>query len=109
MPARHPIRGSSQLLLTYKIGAVLGRTEALKTIRETDYTRAKLWKDLYDITSLLRSQAIESKTLQKFSKKSGIDKHTERFIEIIEARKDILDAHKLKKGYIKKKVFPSTQ
>jgi hypothetical protein len=94
-----------ELLLTYKIGAVLGRTEALKTMRETDYARAKLWKDLYDVASLVKLK-IELKKLHSFFDKSGIDKHTEEFLDIIQAREDILDAFKLKKGAIRKKIRP---
>lgn len=95
-----------ELLLTYKIGAALGRTEALKTMRETDYARAKLWKDLHDVAGLVKTLTIESKKLHDFLNKSGIDKHVEEFIETLEAREDILKAHQLKKGDFRKKVLP---
>lgn len=44
-----------ELLLTYKIGAALGRREALKTVRETGYLESKIWKDLYDFASLAKT------------------------------------------------------
>jgi len=62
-----------ELLLTYKLGAVLGRLEALKTLRETAYTRAKIWKDLEDIKSLVNLDL--DKSLKTFLKRAGIRRH----------------------------------
>ncbi|KXA96199.1 hypothetical protein AKJ39_04935 [candidate division MSBL1 archaeon SCGC-AAA259J03] len=97
-----PIPG---LLLTYKIGAALGRRETLKTARETDYLQSKIWKDLYDVASLTKTFKDKIERIQKFLDKSGIDKHIEDFVEILEARDDILETHDLKKGEFAKRIL----
>lgn len=91
-----------ELLLTYKIGAALGRLEALKTLRETAYSRAKLWKDFYDVASLLETYKFNKEKLKEFFKKSGIDMHIDRFVDSLEARGDILETIKLKKEAIRR-------
>ena len=91
-----------ELLLTYKIGAALGRIEALKTIRETAYTGAKLWKDFYDVASLIKACRFDRGKLKEFFKESGIDKHIDRFMESMAARSDILESLKLKEGDIRR-------
>lgn len=98
-----PIPG---LLIIYKIGAALGRRETLKTARETDYLESKMWKDLYDVASLTKTFQDKIKRIQEFLDKSGIDKHIEDFIEMLEARDDILKAHKLKEKEFEKKILP---
>lgn len=95
-----------ELLLTYKIGAALGRRETLKTARETDYLKSKIRKDLYDIASLTRYLDVEKEKLQRFLKDSGIDKHIENFTKMLEERDEILKTHKLKKGEFEKKMLP---
>jgi hypothetical protein len=87
-----------ELLLTYKIGAVLGRLEALKTLRDTAYSRAKLWKDFYDV-GLLETCKFDKGKLKKFLKKSRINMHINRFVDSLEARDD-LETIKLEKEAI---------
>lgn len=94
-----------ELLLTYKIGAAMGRRETLKTARETDYLESKIWKDLHDVASLAKTLDVESGKLQDFLDDSGISKYIERFIEMLEAREDILETHELKKGEFKKRML----
>lgn len=97
-----PIPG---LLLTYKIGATLGRRETLKTARETDYLKSKIWKDLYDVASLTKTFKDKINRTQEFLYKSGIDKHMKDFIEMLEARDNILETHNLKKGEFEKRIL----
>ncbi len=98
-----PIPG---LILTYKIGAALGRRETLKVARETDYLKSKIWKDLYDVASLAKTFQSKIKRIQEFLDKSGINKHMGKFLEMMEARDDILKTHKLKKEEFENKILP---
>ncbi len=43
-----------ETLLTYKIAAVLGRSNQLRTTLEPEYVQAKVWKDIYDVVSLMK-------------------------------------------------------
>lgn len=72
-----------ELLLTYKLGAVLGRNIKLKTGIDFEYYRSKLWKDLYDVLTLSKLE-IDSKKVKKFFVESGLDKYRDEIIQIIE-------------------------
>ncbi|OIO21205.1 hypothetical protein COV61_04340 [Candidatus Micrarchaeota archaeon CG11_big_fil_rev_8_21_14_0_20_47_5] len=78
---------TKELLLTYKLGAVLGRSILLKTSPEFDYYRSKLWKDVYDAASLAGLK-IEQKTVWGFLGQTGLKKYAKEIMQIIEANFD---------------------
>ena len=62
-----------ELLLVYKLGAILGRSIQLRTGLEFRYYKSKLWKDVYDVVSLSKLEVGLEKvnTLLSESKLSG--------------------------------------
>lgn len=72
-----------ELLLAYKLGAVLGRNIQLRTGLEFDYYRSKLWKDVYDIVSL-SGLKINQKSVKGFLARSGLDDYAEEILSVIE-------------------------
>ncbi len=76
-----------ELLLTYKLGAILGRNLQLKTGLEFEYYKSKIWKDIYDVLSLSKLE-IDSKKVRKFFIESGLDKYIDEILQIIEDNSD---------------------
>lgn len=78
---------TTELLLTYKLGAILGRNIQLRTGLEFDYYRSKLWKDVYDVVSL-SGLTIDQKSVNNFLAKSGLDEYSEEILSVIEDNLD---------------------
>ena len=72
-----------ELLLTYKLGAVLGRNFLLKTGADFEYYRSKLWKDVYDVVSLSGID-LDAKKVGGFLAESGLGDYGEEIMQIIE-------------------------
>ncbi len=68
-----------ELLLTYKIGAVVGRASKLSTAVDEDamYYQSKLWKDVYDVLTLFGKDANIEK-LAAFLVSCGLGVHFAR-------------------------------
>jgi len=62
-----------ELLLTYKMGAILGRSNLLRAAmgERAAYLRSKVWKDAYDILSLFQ-KGVSSEKLAHFLKNSRL-------------------------------------
>ena len=73
-----------ELLMMYKLGAILGRNIYLRTGLDFDYYSSKLWKDVIDV-ALLSKLKIDKKEFGKFMTESGLKKYAEEIMEIIEA------------------------
>ncbi len=71
------------ILLIYKLGAALGRSDILKTGLDFDYYRSKVWKDVYDVLSLAEIE-LDANVVRKFLKESGLDDYKEEILQIIE-------------------------
>lgn len=74
-----------EALLSYKIGAILGRNELLR--QESDqaqlqYFRSKVWKDVYDAVSLSKFD-VDLKKIGGFFDESGMGKYREEIMQII--------------------------
>ncbi len=65
-----------ELLLTYKMGAILGRSNLLGGAmgERAAYLRSKVWKDAFDILSLSQKD-VSSEKLAHFLKGSHLDKY----------------------------------
>ncbi|MDO8554538.1 MAG: hypothetical protein Q7S22_07050 [Candidatus Micrarchaeota archaeon] len=72
-----------ELLIVYKLGAVLGRNINLKTGLDFDYYKSKLWKDVYDIVSLSQLK-VDSEKVNSFLKDSGLDLYKDEILQIME-------------------------
>ena len=72
-----------ELLMTYKLGAILGRNLQLRTGLEFDYYRSKLWKDVYDVVSLSNLK-INQKNINSFLAKSGLDEYKDEILAVID-------------------------
>lgn len=72
-----------ELLLVYKLGAILGRNLYLKTGIDINYYRSKIWKDVFDVVSLSKLE-IDQKKLNSFMKDSGLSQYKEEILQIIE-------------------------
>lgn len=72
-----------ELLLTYKLGAILGRNIELKTGFEFDYYRSKIWKDVYDVLSLSNLK-INTKEVNIFLANADLADYTDEILTIIE-------------------------
>jgi hypothetical protein len=72
-----------ELLLTYKLGAILGRNLYVKTGIDVNYYRSKLWKDVHDVVSLSELE-IDSEKYNRFMKDSGLSQYKEEISQIIE-------------------------
>ncbi|MEW6748449.1 MAG: hypothetical protein AB1295_01960 [Candidatus Micrarchaeota archaeon] len=71
-----------ELLMTYKLGAILGRNLLLRTGLEFEYYRSKLWKDVFDVISL-SGLKIDQKGLNGFLARSGLDEYANEILNII--------------------------
>lgn len=71
------------LILVYKLGAVLGRNTYVRAGIDINYYKSKLWKDVQDVISLSMLN-IDSKKFNKFMIESGLSKYKEEIIQIIE-------------------------
>lgn len=76
-----------ELLLVYKLGAILGRSYNLRTGLDFDYYKSKLWKDVYDVLSLSKF-GIDQRKAGGFFKDSGLATYKE---EILAAMQDNFD------------------
>ena len=56
-----------ELLFVYKLGAILGRNDLLRTGFDVSYYRSKLWKDVYDVVSLSKLNLDKKGTIQFFN------------------------------------------
>lgn len=79
-----------EALLSYKLGAVLGRNEQLRL--ESDpgqiqYFRSKVWKDVYDVISLSKLD-VDRKRVDGFLAESGMDKYREEIMQNIDDNYD---------------------
>jgi hypothetical protein len=72
-----------ELLMTYKLGAILGRNLQLRTGLEFDYYRSKLWKDVFDVISLSGLE-ISQKSLNAFLARSGLDDYKDEILAVIQ-------------------------
>ncbi len=72
-----------ELLLVYKLGAILGRNTNLKTGLDINYYRSKLWKDVYDVLTLTQFE-IDTKKVDKFLNESGLAEYKNEILQIIE-------------------------
>ncbi len=71
-----------ELLLAYKIGAILGRSDIMKTGLEFDYYRSKVWKDVYDVISLSALE-IDNTKVRKFLIESKLIEYRHEIMQII--------------------------
>jgi len=76
-----------ELLLVYKIGAILGRSTLMKTGLDVNYYRSKIWKDIYDIITLSQLE-IDAKKVDKFLGESKLAEYKTEIIQIIEDNYD---------------------
>ena len=72
-----------ELLLVYKLGAILGRNEYVKAGVQVDYYASKIWKDVYDVLSLSALE-VDATKFGKFFHESKLDKYKDEIMEIIE-------------------------
>ncbi len=72
-----------ELLLVYKLGAVLGRNILLRTGIDFDYYRSKVWKDVYDAVSLSKLD-MDYKKVGDFLVRSGLNNYRKEIIQIME-------------------------
>ena len=72
-----------ELLIVYKVIAELGRRQMLKTAmgERARKLESKMWKDCYDVVSLLAKTKLDREKLKAFQEKTGLQKHLGRFIE----------------------------
>lgn len=79
---KHRLKGAEiyvpeiELLLAYKMGAILGRSNLLGAAmgERAAYLRSKVWKDAYDVLSLSQKD-VSSEKLVHFLKDSHLDKY----------------------------------
>lgn len=76
-----------ELLLTYKLGAILGRNINLRTGLDTNYYRSKLWKDVYDVISLSKFE-MNAGTLHNFLTRSKLYDYRSEIMTAIEDNYD---------------------
>lgn len=88
-----------ELLLTYKLGAILGRNTFLKTGIDFNYYKSKIWKDVYDVLSLSKMKFDENK-LSKFMKESKLENYKDEIIQIIEDNFDVEIKDSLKDVFV---------
>jgi len=79
-----------EALISYKIGAILGRNELLR--QESDpaqlqYFRSKVWKDVYDAVSLSKFD-VDLKKIGGFFDESGMGKFRGEVMQIIDDNYD---------------------
>ncbi|MFH1752530.1 MAG: hypothetical protein ABH821_06370 [archaeon] len=86
-----------ELLLCYKIAAQLGRTQHLATATgaRVAYLESKIWKDFYDIVSLIKTVKLNKQKLEKFVKKSGLKNYLTSFFLELSDKKEILEEFKI--------------
>jgi len=79
-----------EALLSYKLGAILGRNEQLRQASDpgqVQHFRSKVWKDVYDAISLSQFE-VDQKKIEGFLAESGMDKYREEIMQIIEDNYD---------------------
>ena len=76
-----------ELLLTYKLGAILGRNINLRTGLDTNYYRSKLWKDVYDVISLSKFE-MNAGTVHNFLPRSKLYDYRSEIMTAIEDNYD---------------------
>ena len=79
-----------EALISYKIGAILGRNELLR--QESDpaqlqYFRSKVWKDVYDAASLSKFD-VDLGKIGGFFAESGMDKYRGEIMQVIDDNYD---------------------
>jgi hypothetical protein len=72
----------AELLFVYKLGAILGRNDIMKTGLDFHYYRSKVWKDVYDSLSLLEYLKNNDIVL-KFLEESKLALYSEEIMQII--------------------------
>jgi hypothetical protein len=71
------------LLLVYKLGAILGRNTYVRAGIDINYYKSKLWKDVHDVISLSKLD-MNSEKFNKFMIESGLSKYKGEILQIIE-------------------------
>lgn len=92
-----------ELLITYKMGAAVGRSNALRSAvgEEAVYMRSKVWKDVYDILSLFQKNTDLGK-LTRFLKQSKLNEHLEEANNIVKRHEKEADFAGLYEEYTRK-------
>ena len=91
------------LLLTYKMGAILGRSNLLSDAmgERAAYLRSKVWKDVYDVLSLFQKD-VSSEKLAHFLKGSHLDKYLAGINTIVRRYEKDADFAELYPKYMQK-------
>ena len=72
-----------ELLVVYKLGAILGRNDYIKAGDRVAHYRAKIWKDVYDVMNLCALE-LDAGKVRKFLKESGLDEFAADILQIME-------------------------
>ncbi|MDO8627504.1 MAG: hypothetical protein Q7K42_03500 [Candidatus Diapherotrites archaeon] len=97
-----------ELLLAYKIGAVLGRTKTLETTLEQEYFESKIQKDILDIIGIIQNTKLSTDKIKKFIKEIKATKYLKIFFEELEKRQQILQQQKITLTEIKNLLTKTT-
>lgn len=83
---------SQELLVVYKILAAIGRSNELLRIPEVRriYLKSKIWKDYYDILSLVKKCSFSFPNVRKYLKESRVINHLDKFIDDLANYEDIM-------------------
>ncbi|MCL6088742.1 MAG: hypothetical protein M1530_01090 [Candidatus Marsarchaeota archaeon] len=73
----------AELLLVYKLGAILGRNDCLKAGQRVEYYRSKIWKDVVDVIGL-SALKLDAAKVREFLKLSGLDEFSGDIMQIME-------------------------
>jgi len=69
---------------------------------EPEYIRAKLWKDIHDVVSLLKECRIDKEKLTGFLEETGIQEKVEQIIGIISDEGGVLKDLDIEPEYLRK-------
>ena len=73
-----------ELLIVYKLGAILGRNDYIRAGNRVAHYQAKIWKDVYDVLSLC-SLDVDARKVRSFMKTSGLGEFSADILRIMEA------------------------
>ena len=72
-----------ELLMVYKLGAILGRNDYVRAGNRVAHYRAKIWKDVYDVMSLSALE-LDAGKVRRFLKESKLDGYSDEIMQVIE-------------------------